>query len=191
MEDLYTQYLARKEEGTLSPWESLTKAELRKLYSNPAVFDTDVARLFDISVSKVRYRRKKYGLDRQHIGFLKFFGDAKNPQLRQLQQGAKDRLFGDIDQLAIGLAHYFFRNGPVEDMHANGQLSDDDIKTLNKYIVDRIARALLLATESRWLELEVLLAFYMEYGAGGDKPDRDLSEIDNALALLSSAATQK
>ena len=39
------------------------------------------------------------------------------------------------------MTHYAFRNGPVEDMHANGQLSQQDMKTLNKYMVNRICWA--------------------------------------------------
>jgi hypothetical protein len=30
--------------------------------------------------------------------------------------------------------HFAFRNGPVEDIHANNRLSESDMKTLNKYI---------------------------------------------------------
>ena len=185
MDDLYSEYLRLKEIGELPQWESITEAELRRLYSNEDVFDIDLAKLFNVSVNKIRYKRNKHGLDYQHIRILKFFNDPKNTELQELNQRSKDRLFtsDNIDRLAIGLAHYFFRNGPVEDLHSKGQLSESDMKTLNKYMVDRIARVLFLATENRWLELELLLAFYMEYGIDWDKPNIDLSEVENSIAM--------
>lgn len=81
-----------KRNGELPRWESITEAELRKLYSNGDVFDVDLAKLFDVSVNKVRYKRKKYGLDYQHIRILKFFNDPRNTELKELNQRSKDRL---------------------------------------------------------------------------------------------------
>lgn len=68
-------------------------------------------------------------------------------------------------------------------MHAKGQLSQSDMKTLNKYMVGRIARVLFLVTEKRWLELEILLVFYMKYGIDWDKPNIDLSEVETSIAM--------
>lgn len=44
-----------------------------------------------------------------------------------------------IHKLSIVTTHYVFRNGPVEDMHAQGKLSDNSIMILNKFIVNRLA----------------------------------------------------
>ena len=61
--------------------------------------------------------------------------------------------------LAKRLAVYAFRNGPVEDMHANGQLSDEDMKTLNKYMVDRLAEYFYLCNQGRFKDIGSLLCF--------------------------------
>lgn len=41
--------------------------------------------------------------------------------------------------IARAITSQAFRNGPVEDMHADGKLSDNDMKTLNKHMVNHIA----------------------------------------------------
>ena len=104
--------------------------------------------------------------------------------MHKLSQDSKRRLLADenFDRLAVGLTHYFFRNGPVEDMHADGQLSENDMKILNKYMVDRVARVLLLAKENRWLELELLLSFHMQCGSTWDKPSTNMDELYDVIA---------
>ena len=43
-----------------------------------------------------------------------------------------------LEDISCALTHYCFRNGPIEEMHADGKFSQDDMKTLNKYFNDRI-----------------------------------------------------
>lgn len=40
----------------------------------------------------------------------------------------------DVDLFARFVVHYCFRNGQLEDMHAQGKLSQEDMKTLNKFL---------------------------------------------------------
>lgn len=46
-----------------------------------------------------------------------------------------------INKLSIATAHHIYRNGPIEDMHAdkNKSINDSDMKVLNKLIVNRLA----------------------------------------------------
>lgn len=44
-----------------------------------------------------------------------------------------------IHKLSVATTHYAFRNGPVENMHAQGKLSEDNMMKLNKFIVNRLA----------------------------------------------------
>lgn len=46
-----------------------------------------------------------------------------------------------IHKLSVTTAHYAYRNGPIEDMHADRKKSiyDEDMKILNKIIVNRLA----------------------------------------------------
>jgi hypothetical protein len=44
-----------------------------------------------------------------------------------------------VHKLSVVTTHYVFRNGPVEDMHAQGRLSDNNMMRLNIFIVNRLA----------------------------------------------------
>jgi len=44
-----------------------------------------------------------------------------------------------INFISKSLTVYAFRNGPVEDMHAEGKLSEEDMQILNKYMVEKLA----------------------------------------------------
>ena len=98
--------------------------------------------------------------------------------LDNMQTQAKKRLINDfdIDKFAKAITHYAFRNGDVENMHANGQLSQDDMKILNKYMVNRIAGILKLIQEEQWAKLEILMRAYGIYGCDWDKAEPDTEE---------------
>lgn len=93
---------------------------------------------------------------------------------KRIFEGGKDNL---VDKTAIALTHFCFRNGPVENMHANNQLSQNDMMTLNKYMVNTLAYALDLIFSKRWVEFELLLEKMQFYGTDWDKPIKD----DNGL----------
>ncbi len=57
----------------------------------------------------------------------------------------------NIDAISKAITHFVFRNGPVEDMYANNQLSEVDMKTLNKNMVNRIAGLLTSIADNNWL----------------------------------------
>lgn len=95
--------------------------------------------------------------------------------------------------LPIGLTHYCFRNGPIEDMHAGSdpkfaikdtdledisQLSEEDMKKLNKYMVDKLGFLLHLLMEGRYLEIALLSELYLSFGSNWDSPDIEKEEKD-------------
>lgn len=80
-----------------------------------------------------------------------------------------------IDTLAKGIAVDIFRNGPVEDMHSAGQLSQDDMKKLNKYMVDRLARFLTSIKAGKWNKLFAELSFNYLYAKDWDKANPERS----------------
>lgn len=79
-------------------------------------------------------------------------------------------------KLCRGIAHYIFRNGPVEDMHADGKLSDDDMKVLNKFMINRLGKLYDLFIKNK-LNIEVLysLCISENYGIQWD----DFENIDD------------
>lgn len=79
------------------------------------------------------------------------------------------------DQIAKAITHFAFRNGPVEDMHASpkNQLSQQDMKTLNKFMHNRLTYVVQLVAEHRWTELAMLLECYRYSGTGWDPAEPD------------------
>lgn len=87
-----------------------------------------------------------------------------------------------FDQIAKSLTHFAFRNGPIQDMHAepNSQLSDDDMKKLNKFMVNRLAYAFQLILAEKWLEFHHLIVVNSAFGMEWDDAEVDddgLSEL--------------
>ena len=52
------------------------------------------------------------------------------------------------------------------------------MKTLNKFMVNRISGLLNTLNSGEWLKLELLLNFYSLFGKNWDKPVPDTDEID-------------
>lgn len=73
--------------------------------------------------------------------------------------------------LSISLTHLCFRNGPVEDMHADGKLDDSDMMLLNKYMVDHLGFFFLLLGLSDIDSLKQVLRFHEQCGLDWDDPD--------------------
>ena len=142
----------------------ITKEELEELFEKHT--DNMIADLYDVSKSQVKNKREKWDIKQINYTLKKFFSEDSNKNLfENLNQGSKERLLNknNIDTISIALTHYFFRNGPVEDMHSEGKLSQEDMKTLNKFMVNRIAGLLQIINKEEWLKIELLLDYYNTY----------------------------
>lgn len=90
----------------------------------------------------------------------------------------KDQIFNieNLNMISKAITHFAFRNGPVEDMHAhpNNKLSDEDMKVLNKFMVNRLAYVFTLIIEERWIEFEFLVRnIDWMYGHDWDEAEPD------------------
>lgn len=113
------------------------------------------------------------------MGFQKEISDLLSPEeLYALNQQAKERFiqFENIDALAKALTHYIFCRGPVEDMHVNGQLSQEDMKILHKYMVTHLVWILTRVFEGDWIRLELLFNNFSHYGNQWDLADLQQAE---------------
>jgi hypothetical protein len=107
-----------------------------------------------------------------------------------------------IRKLAIGITHYCFRNGPIESMHAGinpkfasedikpediSQFSEDDMKKLNKYMVDKLGFLIHLLVEGRYFEVALLLDFHLTFGTDWDSPEIEKEEkhLKDLLSIFS------
>lgn len=90
-----------------------------------------------------------------------------------------------IRNMAIALTLFCFRNGPIEDIHADGKLSDSDMKILNKSIVNRVALVLRLLNLEDPEYLHLLLGVNFGAGMNWDDPeiDEDLKGYLNMVCL--------
>lgn len=105
-------------------------------------------------------------------------GDALEAFLSDPKVNAQYRgLLNDwsADQIAKALTHFAFRNGPIEDMHASpkNQLSQRDMKTLNKFTHNRLAYVVQLVMDQRWVELAILLDLHRHSGSEWDLAEPD------------------
>ena len=82
-----------------------------------------------------------------------------------------------ISYMAKAITVEAFRNGPVEDMHAEGKLSDEDMKILNKYMVNKIARLMYLYETGDFTAMEILLSWAAACASEWDEPEIDMEEI--------------
>lgn len=170
--NLYEELIeTRKNRGEKLEWNNISKEELEELFENCS--DNMIAELYEVSKSQVTLKREKW--DIKQINYtIKHFS-------KKLNQDSKERLLkkDNIDMISIALTYYLFRNGPVEDIHTSGKLSQEDMKTLNKFMVNRIAGLLKTINSGEWLKLEMLLNYYSLFGQDWDKPIPDTDEIDN------------
>ena len=83
--------------------------------------------------------------------------------------------FKTIDMLSKGITQFAFRSGPAEKMHSRGKLTQKDMKTLNKYMVNRIAGLLTTISKGDIANVLKLLTFYVSLSSDWDscKPDTE------------------
>lgn len=170
-------------------WEQVDQRELERLYYEENLPDSAIAERFGIPKKEVTKKRRQYNISmRMHsidVAFSKYRGTAdkqfqeeisaflSKDELNLLNQRAKERLVQreNIDAISKALTNYIFRLGLVEDMHANGKLSQEDMKALNIYMVNHLAWVLTRAFEGDWLRLEVLCNSLACYGKTWDPAD--------------------
>lgn len=182
----YEELCKKKKAGDKLNWDDVSKEQLEELFINECIVNNVIADLYGVDGEKVRSKRRKWDISIYSPKYLyKRYVQNEYGLFDKLNNDSKERLMqkGNIDWISKALTHYIFRNGPIEDMHANNQLSQDDMKTLNKYMVNKIAGLLKLASEGEWLKIELMLDFLKNYGCSWDKPEYDTNEIEYIFKL--------
>ncbi len=80
-----------------------------------------------------------------------------------------------IDMLSKGITQFSFRSGPAEEMHSRGKLTQKDMKTLNKFMANRIAGLLTAISKGNITNVLKVLTFYASLSSDWDlcKPDTE------------------
>jgi predicted DNA-binding protein YlxM (UPF0122 family) len=162
-------------------WQEITGDELEELYYQDNLSDNEIAKKFSVTVGKVKYKRKKYGITYIEKIYGDFFSENKE-QIASLNNESKERLCRDenINWITKSIVLRIFRNGPVEDIHGKGQLSQEDMKMLNRYMVDNLGMIVSAAIRGNWLILEQWLAYSKQWGGNWDDPaltDHDMQKL--------------
>ncbi len=177
----YKDLLEKKKSGEKLDFDSITKVQLEHLFIDERIPNSMIAELYDVSPDKVRNKRRKWEINAYSSKYIyRRYKEENSTLFEQLNSGAKERLMNveNIDWISKALTHYVFRNGPIEDMHANDQLSEEDMKTLNKFMVNKIAGLLKLASDGEWIKIELMLNFMKLYGTDWDKAEYDTSDME-------------
>jgi hypothetical protein len=158
-------------------WNAITPEELREL--NARMSDSRIAEMYNVSVGRVRYKRKKFGITLMD----RFRADLHAPTgetMRPFNDVARRMLLEapDVDMLAKAITQYAFRSGVVEDMHGEGKLSDADMKELNIFFANRVAGILVKAFAGEWLQILLLFDFYKMLAADWDAVEPDVREFE-------------
>ncbi|MCM1370726.1 MAG: hypothetical protein NC181_02395 [Clostridium sp.] len=177
----YEELKKQKEQGKKLSWDDISKEQLEELFINEKILNNMIAELYDINPERVRSKRRKWNITIYSSKYIyKRYQENENQLFENLNTSSKERLLSEenIDWISKALTHYVFRNGPVEDIHAKGQLSQSDMKILNKYMVNKIAGLLKLMHDGEWLKIELMLNFLKCYGSEWDKAEYDTKDID-------------
>lgn len=166
---LYDILNERKQKSELGGFNNLSFEILETLYCDEDRTDQEVADLFDVPVSKVQYKRRKWGLTLKYTS-LKLFLSGRSENGKKLNDQVYRDLFEspDIDALSKVIAQFIFRQGPVESFHMKGQLSQDDMKTLNKFMVNHLAYLMKLVFEKRWIEIWLIYNHFRQMSSNWD-----------------------
>lgn len=162
--------------------------DLRQLFIDEEKTDEILAELFDVKQSKITYRRRKLGITmRNSILDEYLLGKSKKAKEMNLQVKTEILKNENINIISKAITHFAFRNGPVEDMHAhpNNQLSEEDMKILNKFMVNRVAYVFTLIIEERWIEFDFLVRnIDGMYGHNWDEAEPDEGDTRKIIEMM-------
>lgn len=97
-------------------------------------------------------------------------------ELNLTKQEFKKVMKLSIAEEAKSLVADCFRNGPLEDLHAKSKISQEEMKELMKYAVNRMFYWLWLKENSNFLYNIKLKTNHLIYSSGWDEPDIDVEE---------------
>ncbi len=170
---LYKELSEKRKDGKKLDFDKLSVRDLRILFIDEGKSDRMIAELFDVKLSKVTYRRRKNEITIRDA-LVDDYLSGKSDHAKEWNVVAKNELLSkeNISMISKAITHFAFRNGPIEDIHAdpNKGLTDSDMKKLNKFMVNRLAHIFTLMIDERWIELDMLIGqIDLFYGKNWDK----------------------
>ncbi|QUL55194.1 hypothetical protein KDC22_00950 [Paenibacillus tritici] len=185
---IFEEFKVRKDSGEVLLLNELTSEQLKTIFIDEGKTDKMISQLFEVKESQITYRRKKFGITIRG-SILDDFLMATSEDAKEMNEKIKHQLLDEknLTMISKAVTHFAFRNGPIEDMHAtpNNQLSEEDMKTLNKFMVNRLAYIFKLVIEERWMEFDFLIKSTDRlYGHSWDEAEPDDGETRKIIEML-------
>ncbi|NLM20904.1 MAG: hypothetical protein GX207_04050 [Peptococcaceae bacterium] len=127
--------------------------------------------------SKIFYRPRKLGRTIKNA-ILDEFLFARSERAEKKNLEVKDEILKseNLNMISTAIMHFVFQSGPVKGMLTSRQrqLSEEELKILDKFMVNRLAYVFKLIIEGRWIEFDFLVrSIYEIFGQEWDeiKPD--------------------
>ncbi len=171
---------AQKNEGQALIFSDLSEEDLKDIVVHEGVKIAEIAELFNIDIQMVE-KKAQFAIEVDKFLNKQYERFMSNKKFNAF---AKKQLFKDqdINMISKALTHFAFRNGPVEGMHADGKLSEEDMKILNKFMVNRLAYVFELILNDRWGMFDYLVkSIDRWYGHDWDKAEPDSGSMDQLL----------
>jgi len=173
-------------------WENVIREQLKHLLVDKDMTSAAIADGFGISVSKVQYKRKKYGLTSAYVMFEKFTKGDDKELVDSINEIAKDWFLDaeNIDAIAKSITNYVFRQGPVENIHTTGKpITDCDMKAINIYMVNHIAGLLACAVDGNWVKLRLLVDYFNKGKSEWEPAELELGRIEEVTSRMMNKVT--
>lgn len=153
--------------------EELTDYKLHELYVQEGWPRQKIADYYGVSKKKIDYLLSKYGINlykKRVADFLNKLAGEQGISTEQFLKGID--LFNNysIEDISRALVHYYFRNGPVEGIHSDGKLTQEDMKILNKFCYNKIYTFLTLIKKNDLVNLLLIIESGSLYGKDWDSP---------------------
>ncbi|MCL2202946.1 MAG: hypothetical protein FWB88_03275 [Defluviitaleaceae bacterium] len=171
--------------GTKISWDEITRDQLKHLSYEQLLPDSVIAENFGISVSKVRYKKKKFNLS-SAVVYREKFEEENAIIFDELNKRAKEWFMDaeNLDSAAKALTGFIFRNnGITEDFHVKYSIPDTDMKELNICMVNRIAGLITYAINGDWNKLRMVLAYCNMFTSGWYPAEPETEEIEKIYEL--------
>jgi hypothetical protein len=178
MDELNRALESLRTEGRTLDFETVPDRVFEQLFKIDRVDDSDVAECLNCSEMDVMIRRHKLNIPLRY---------KINDRLEQLigdrEVNAKlKKQFMELssEDIAKGIVHYIFRNGPVESIHDSdkgnsvmkqGDVLEHEMELLNKFMYNRMYYLIDALRNDRWVDVVTVLDSQIRlYGNDWDKP---------------------
>lgn len=177
----------KKEDETID-LECIPDSVFEQLFKIDRVDDSDVAECLNCSELDVMVRRHHLNVPLSYKlnASLEHLLGHQEVNMKLKEQFVKL----SSEQIARGIVHYIFRNGPVESIHASHKgnsgrshsgILDTDMELLNKYMFNRVHYLIEALRNDRWIDIVTVLDAQIRfYGNDWDKPF-DVTDERNQL----------